>query len=165
MDPKTTAILDDLYKIDPALKAKEADIIKIITEYMATKPDTKFDKKFALELRERLLKQAAEASAADVPAPRSLFGSFSLVNRFAYVLGGVALGIAIILPVTAIVKKSGQGKLPVQNTHAPLVTGGVTKLAREAFGRITANSASAPNAAVPAALDSAGSSSATTNQA
>lgn len=57
---KVKNILNELYALDPELAKYEKEIKKIIEEYLKAKPDSKFDEKFALELREKVMARAKE---------------------------------------------------------------------------------------------------------
>lgn len=48
------AILEDLYAIEPALKADEPRLRALVAELIAARPDTRFDERFARELRAKL---------------------------------------------------------------------------------------------------------------
>jgi hypothetical protein len=48
-------ILKDLYLLDPEFKNHEEELMRIIKDILESKPDTKFDKKFAKELRAQIL--------------------------------------------------------------------------------------------------------------
>lgn len=148
MDQKIKNILDDLYRVDASLKKHETEIIKIINEYMQAKPATKFDEKFALKLRQVILERITGVKTKKERArPSALFPSgFDWLNRFAYVLGGMAIGLAIILPLVTVINKSNKNL--AKSLNAPLISGGVKKLNQEAFGKISLNSSDS------AALDS-----------
>lgn len=129
MDPKITEILNDLFSADPALKEHEAEIIKIIEEYLKSKPDTKFDKKFAEELRSELMKKAAELKAQkqikanfDIPA---------FLTKFSYALAGSALVLVLVAGLTVSTIGGKSGKV---NKGASINFGnGIIKLGRNAF--------------------------------
>ena len=87
-------IIKELYEIDPTLKEHDAVIRKIIAEFMAKKPDTKFDKAFAARLRARLIEEAKNASAVEqkpIPSP------YWNLQRSFTVLGSVLLAVLILV--------------------------------------------------------------------
>lgn len=129
MDPKINEILIDLFTADPSLKEHEANLIKIITEYMEARPDTKFDKKFAAELRAELLKKAEEIKTK---TDRKIIPFDVKLTRFAYGLAGatlvavLAFGLAVSVFNPSGLKKSATG--PAINFG-----GGIVTLGRNAF--------------------------------
>lgn len=120
MNPEIQKILADLYQIDSSLKSQENEIVKIINELIAAKPDTKFDENFKQQLRARIMKKISA-----MPAKKST-GWFT-VPRFAYALGGLAVLALIILPTLYF---TGRGV-----EHANV---NVKKLADNAFGSLVA---------------------------
>ena len=57
MENNIKNILDELYKIDPNLREKEENLIKIIAEMIILKPNIKVNQNFKNELREKLYSQ------------------------------------------------------------------------------------------------------------
>ncbi len=57
MENNIKNILDELYKIDPNLREKEENLIKIIEEMIILKPNIKVNQNFKNELREKLYSQ------------------------------------------------------------------------------------------------------------
>ena len=53
-------ILNDIYTIDPSLREKENDLIKIIKGLLELKPDVKIDDSFKNSLRNQILEKARE---------------------------------------------------------------------------------------------------------
>ena len=104
-------ILQELYQLDPELKKYESDLVKIIKQIMATKPNTKFDKKFAKTLRARLLQSKKTESVRDTSHFNSLLNLFMNKNmsakggfasggkKLAYALGGAVLTALVLLPL------------------------------------------------------------------
>src|SRR3989344_2660530 len=48
-------ILEDLYQIDPSFRAQEKDLKNLLVKLVASRPDTKFDQNFALNLKQQLM--------------------------------------------------------------------------------------------------------------
>lgn len=88
-------IIAELYEIDPTLKEHDAAIRKIITEFVAKKPDTKFDKAFAAKLRARLIEEAGKSPAS--PAHEPIPSPYWNLQRSFMALGGVLLAILILV--------------------------------------------------------------------
>lgn len=55
MKEKIEMILQDIYQVSPELKAKEAQLKKVIQEMLSYKPDADMDEQFRAELRDKLL--------------------------------------------------------------------------------------------------------------
>ncbi len=58
---KITSIYQDLIKIDPSLIPHEQEIMKALKVLLSEKPDTKFDAKFAANLKAKLMAESAIA--------------------------------------------------------------------------------------------------------
>jgi hypothetical protein len=94
MDKRIENILNDLYRIDPTLKAHEQELISLVSNLILAKPDTKFDETFASQLRAELL----ETKIRPMPSPyRSFF-----VSRAFYSVVGSAITILVVVPFTFI---------------------------------------------------------------
>lgn len=122
MNTEIRKILLDLYKIDPTLKAKESEILKVVNELLKAKPDTKFDETFREQLRARIMQKIAA-----MPPKEGVFGWFT-VPRFAYAMGGLAVLALIALPALYF------GNKGIQNNSKS----NITKLAAGAFGKLAA---------------------------
>lgn len=123
MNQEIQKILADLYQIDSSLRSQEGEIIKIINELLAAKPDTKFDENFRQQLRTRIMQKISA-----MPAKKSSVGWFT-VPRFAYALGGLAVLALIILPTLYFTNKNAV------NQHANV---NIKRLASNAFGSLVA---------------------------
>lgn len=86
MDKKIQEILADLYKIEPKLKESEAKPITIIKALLESKPNTKFDQAFALNLKAKLIQNK--------PTLKSF--NLGFMKKIIYVLSGM-LGAFIIV--------------------------------------------------------------------
>ena len=67
MNEKTKQILDELYSFDDSLRDYETNLIEIIEELLQSKPDTKFNAKFAQQLKNRLLSEKVEKTTDFTP--------------------------------------------------------------------------------------------------
>lgn len=100
MTKKTKRMLAELYAIDASLRQHEKDLIAILEELQKTKPDTKFDRTFAEELREGIYTKIGERESRPPPEQTGKINLFSF--SFSYMQ---ALGIAtasVMLGVTAL---------------------------------------------------------------
>src|SRR3989344_1631258 len=76
-------ILEEIYKIEPALKNREGELIKIINSLIELKPEVKIDEDFIINLKSRLQSEYA------VAVPRKnwfTFLNFRLVGSLAVLL-------------------------------------------------------------------------------
>ncbi len=78
MDQKINTILDDLYHIDPNFKKHEKQLRTIVMDLISSKPDTHFDTKFALKLREELMRASAKSVVSPYSSPVAQFSFYSL---------------------------------------------------------------------------------------
>ncbi len=124
-------ILEDLYLIDPSLKAHEQKLITLIDELMKSKPDTHFDESFARELKKKLLLQPAAV------AEKASFWSFLAMPRLAFTGGAFAL----VLAVAVLVSQPDPSSLQVQ-----FGTAEVSRVKSQAFGSLGGGSATANSA-------------------
>ena len=104
MENQIKRILNDLYKIDKELRQHEEKLIKIIKELLVSRPDTKFDSEFAVELRAEVLKRAYEFKKDKEPT-RSWTEIMNL-GKLTYALAGATLAVLIILPVVVFINRS-----------------------------------------------------------
>jgi len=104
MENQIKRILNDLYKIDKELRQHEEKLIKIIKELLVSRPDTKFDSEFAVELRAEVLKRAYELKK-DKELTRSWTEIMNL-GKLTYALAGATLAVLIILPVVVFINRS-----------------------------------------------------------
>jgi hypothetical protein len=110
MDSKIQEIITDLFKLDPNLKEYEGEITKIINEYMASKPDTKFDMEFARGLKTEILNKIAEIKKT-VPIKKSIFSQPSFIIRFTYSLASTVVILLILFPVVTYLSKQDNSKI------------------------------------------------------
>lgn len=114
MNNRVQTILEDLYRIDPAFKAHETELRKLVSEFVLSKPETKFDESFAQELRARLMTEEAAASknrpsgsSRTVLARPSPYADFlGKVAHFKYAFGGALAMLLFVAPVTYLAFKN-----------------------------------------------------------
>lgn len=97
MDKQIKIILQDLYAIDESFRRHEDELIKIINQLLVSRPDTKFDKKFARQLRAELLQRACALSRnRQVEEKTNLFSN--MTNMFnVKKLSYASVGVIVIL--------------------------------------------------------------------
>src|SRR3989344_6038265 len=154
MDKNISQILAELYALEPKLKEHEAELITIVQQLLAAKPDTRFDKQFASRLR-------AELAGQDQTSPLNSF-NFNFMQKFGYILGGAAIASVLLVPVLLTnLSKPGSGSLIID---VGVGTGTkITLLDEQAFGNLGPAEFGYPLEArtagdVPAGLGFAGSS-------
>ncbi len=59
MKTNVKKILDELYVLDPGLKNKEVQLLKILNEMVANKPDIHMDAAFKEELHQKIMTEIA----------------------------------------------------------------------------------------------------------
>lgn len=60
MSHKYTHILEELYTLEPTLKEKEKELIRLIESMLSTRPKAVIDESFRLELRQEVMKFTGE---------------------------------------------------------------------------------------------------------
>ena len=138
MEKDINKILEEIYVIDAELKAHEPELRQIISEIIASRPDTKFDEAFALKLRTEIIERA-KALKTSRPAAVSFWPDLFKSPQFAYALGAAAVVLAIILP-QVIDLKSGMRLSTGQDSSAPAAISfdfGVKKSGSAAFGPLS----------------------------
>ncbi|MCL5666294.1 MAG: hypothetical protein M1383_00770 [Patescibacteria group bacterium] len=150
LEKKIQQILLDLYKIDPNFKQHEAKIAIIIKEVLLAKPDTKFDEKFAEDLRRRLM---AKADLLKEKQNKTLFGSLKFAKRLNYALGAVAVLTLII--AGGLLSQDRKNKQAISNKTLEIFSGktSVTKAPSHAFGDLALSS---PQGSQPTGMGGAG---------
>lgn len=132
MNPQVEKILQDLYSIEPALKQKEAELIKVVASLLENKPNTKFDREFAMSLKRQLLARASFSETTN--------SKFQFMKKLNFAFGGLA-AIALVLAGSVYYNRTGQSPLAVNSEERLLpweVT--VTKTqAENAFGSLNVN--------------------------
>ena len=135
MKKKILDILSDVYAVEPKLRKHERQLIKIVEELQKAKPDTKFDQRFAVKLRGRLLSQLArsEVQPQTVEASDNKLISFTFMRKFSYLAGGALIAVLIIIP--AVYFTNFGSKIAV----SPVSIGSdqkISRLSENAFGSL-----------------------------
>lgn len=104
MDRKVEEILEDLYLIEPGLRAEEEDLKKTIEELLASRPEGRMDDRFEAELKARLLEEFSRKAK-----PRRL-GVIGRISRrgVRWAMSGAAAA-AILLAVFIAFNPAGPG--------------------------------------------------------
>jgi len=95
MEKNIKQILKDLYQIDPTLKTKEQDLIKIINKFLSSRPDTKLDNVFVKKLKQEIL---GEFSSVRYSVWDNILNTMSY-NKFSYIRGGALLLLIVAAPL------------------------------------------------------------------
>jgi hypothetical protein len=121
-------ILDDIYMIDPSLKDKESDLIRIIEELNKRKPVLAVDQAFIKSLREKIMNEA------NVPTlPQEAKSSFFSLAHLAFAGVGAAVMLLIVLPFLLPETQKAEVAKKTGNTGS----GQIVPLGERAFGALT----------------------------
>jgi len=146
MQRNINKILQDIYQIDDSLRQHEKKLIKIIKQILESRPDTKFDEKFAQKLRAEVMakarhemaRQAAQLKEQPQSSLINLINRFKLMRKEYYMVGAVVIVMLLIIPTVYYVNKSnkiadlGKTKLAFEPS--------INKLKDQAFGSLTTQS-------------------------
>ncbi|MFA5133418.1 MAG: hypothetical protein WC459_01275 [Patescibacteria group bacterium] len=93
-DKDIKKILKDLYKLEPSLADREVELMEIIKEFALARPDTKFDKKFQNEIKNKLLGRFLETD-------RKIYFWQNFMNgkKLFFGFGGAIILILIAVPL------------------------------------------------------------------
>jgi len=93
-----TKILQEVYIWNPTLRSKEGELIELIKALSEARPNTRFDKKFAAELKKDLLSHRIMLDDDEgLETNNSLFNFNYMNKKFYFSLGAVVLtGLAVI---------------------------------------------------------------------
>jgi hypothetical protein len=94
-DQRIDELLEELYAIDPALRAEESSLRKTVEELLRARPEARMDEAFAEELKARLLAEFPKRSAAGEARKRGTRPS--LLTRPAARLGLAVAALAAAL--------------------------------------------------------------------
>lgn len=137
MKKQIDEILEDLYLIEPDFKNHEKELKKIIIKLLESKPDTKFDKKFALKLKNQLLNN-------NVSHEREEFSFMDMANHMKkiYLAAGSFIVLTLVLiPALYYAQKPAQ---IVKEKNLANRSLNVKKIASRAFGSLTAENQDKP---------------------
>ncbi|MFA6105663.1 MAG: hypothetical protein WC725_03675 [Patescibacteria group bacterium] len=120
-------IIAELCELDPELKNHEDKLIKIIENFLAAKPDTKFDEKFARTLKAKILSE----SMPEKKVFGSSFLSVFYMKKY-LILSGATLAVLIIAVTLreALPTLVGPKQLTSNKPN-------ITRVASGAFGSLT----------------------------
>ncbi len=137
IDPKRLdALLEELYAIEPEMRAQDSSLRKLAAELLASKPDAPVDESFIARLRGEVVSRAAVVSS------RFTFMSlFSTKNR--YLVPGLAVLVLAVAGAAAF-----QGSRTDQQAATRVAsTLGIERVKANAFGTLASSSVPSGNAA------------------
>lgn len=121
-------ILDELYKLDDNLRAKEQELIKIIMEVAAKRLKVEFDDRFRIKLRARIMEQAKAGSSL-----ASLTIKYNPMKKLIYAVSFAVLAVIIIVPSFYLLKEKKSAKFNLTR-QAPILA--INKVAANSFGSL-----------------------------
>lgn len=136
--PDIQQILEELYAVDPSLRAQESQLRSLLEKMLRARPDVKIDQAFAQNLKRTLL---------STPLKQNNFISYfsSMIKKSALLAGAVTLGAVVLITSYVINRPSenGFGEL----TSTPLFIAG--NLPSNAFGPLVNSADGAAAVAAP----------------
>ncbi len=138
MDQQLQNLLNELYAVDPALKAKEPELIQIIQVLLKSKPQIQFDESFKERLRQELQRRSTKSNVFSLLTENKM-------KKLSLVFGGV---LCLLLVVGALFLQRGrvQTKLAQKNDQGKII-----RLADNSFGNLAAVSTAPQTSAQPLA--------------
>lgn len=112
------SILEDLYQANPELRAHESDLIPLIQDLLAVRPNVEPSAAFSANLRQTILAAHAKRYATPDPSPSIMnrfFSSFNL-KQLALPIGGLAV---VALAITTIPTLRNYSFNTQTNTNTP----------------------------------------------
>lgn len=100
MTPSPQTLLQELYEIDPDLKAHEAELIPLIAQLLERDPAQKPTAAFVKKLRKELSTRADTMMNGAVEHRMTYTTPSSFFQRFAYAAAGAVAAVVIAVPVT-----------------------------------------------------------------
>jgi hypothetical protein len=143
MEKNIEKILADLYMIDDSLKPHEEELKKVIAELISARPEAEINEQFLQELRSELIKRVNELKAGHEQKATKI-STFSL-PRIAYVFGGVALVLIIIIPLLDRGRLTEPGKVAVNKIKKASNEIMIAKKGDGAFGDLSGIGAGGAN--------------------
>ena len=146
MNTKIQNILNDLYAIDPTLKEKEGEVVKLIETLLASRPDAKLDAAFVKALRTKLLGADSFVSSS---IPLLTIKTHTFMQKMIYALGGAAIALVIAVPLAMVTVYQEKDPLlssdeAVDETRSLAFAPEGEHLGSRAFGVLTFQGSSAP---------------------
>jgi hypothetical protein len=133
MNQQLRAIIDELYALDPSLRAQEKELIPILEKLLARKPKAVPDEAFVQRLRVMLRDKAAS------PQPSPSFFSFLSMYKLNYAVTGAVLGAIVTGPIVySLVSSGGMTSIPVNSDGQALFSYSVEETNERAFGDLSA---------------------------
>lgn len=130
MNKDINKFLQDLYKLDPSLKNQEPELIELINQMLASKPDAKLDEEFARALRDELIIKAEQLKPNRVEQVR-FNNNFNPIKKFAYAISGAVICAVLFIAIyNPISKDKNQINLDLGQLK-------ISQLDRGAFGAIS----------------------------
>jgi len=130
-----TQLLQELYELDPALRAHETELKILLEKMLRARPEVKVDQVFAQNLRRTLL--------STNPKNTTNFISYlsSMLKKPVLLAGAATLGAVLLVSAYLLNQNSGE-KFTLDTSRPSLSIAGV--LPRNAFGPLSANMVQAP---------------------
>lgn len=136
MNQQLQSVLDELYTLDPELRAQEEELLPILQRLLESKPDATPDEAFVQNLRVILRDKAAAQPARS----RSFFSFLPMTTLppFNYAITGAILGAVITGPVVyGIMQSGGINTLPATKEEKALFSYSVKDAGSQAFGDLS----------------------------
>lgn len=124
-DIELKEILNEIYRLEPGLREREADLLVLLRQMSDLRPDTRFDQSFASRLRAEL-----ERMRPAPEAPKTFFVNFKYMNTKIY----AALGsVAVVGVVAFLMFYSPEKRLANFGPET-----GISRASANAFGNLAA---------------------------
>ncbi len=152
IDPKKLdGLLEELYAIEPAMRAEDASLRRLAMELLASKPDAPIDEQFVARLRSQILTRSV--------SPKLTFMSiFSSKNARVLVPG---LAVVVLAVIGAVAFKAPKSGAPSSSQLAM----NVERVKAGAFGSLAATTAAPVETSKAAPMAASGAPSATSDAA
>ena len=124
-------ILKDLYLIDPELKNYEKDLLEIINKILSSRPNTKFDEKFARSLKKEIMGEIKKMERRKKENAWQFF-NFNFMKKFSYAPAGIIILLLLIIPAAYYLTK--------KNINLAYDTLKITRVEEKAFGSLQSES-------------------------
>ncbi len=123
LDPRSRAILDDLYSQDPELRTKESELIPLVDKLLKLRPNEEPSTHFRQQLRQDLL--AAHAKQYSTPHSSSSFFE-RMTSRFSFKYLAIPIGavavVALVLTNLPNMQRQTAGTSLALNTNVGTIT-------------------------------------------
>lgn len=139
----TRTLLQELYELDPELKAHEPELLKLISELAARRPQAQLDASFQQRLRTQLMARARQLDVAPAKPSFSLI-HFLTMPKFAYAIGGMAVIVVAVVAATSFLDLSPSLMRFGSERGGLAFTPTITKVESNAFGNLAQLSSAAP---------------------